>query len=525
MEKSLKGKKFFTFEKGLACFTGILLIMLVVFSCNNVLIRRGGGSLIIALPGARAAGAAQYTIELTGSNGTTQSKTLAGGTSVQFDDLAPDTYSISVKGMDDAGTLVFSGTATATVIAGETKSVTVELQNELGSLTVDFSGASVSTATTLTVTLTDSDGVSSERTSSGEEVYFENLIPRTYNIVVEGMDTNNKVVLGGASSATIEAGKTASTTVPLMEGVSDFASLQAAVAAGGTVNILKNIDVSSGLTVSKTVEILPAYQDVTLKNIGSENLFTVGTNGNLTIGGGEHTITLDGNKVAKEIIKMSSGTVTLASNGIISNAASTGVSVNGGTFKMTGGSITGNIGSSGGGVNLYSATFNMTGGSISGNTVTGFGGAVSMSSGTFSMSGGSIDKNSSDNRGGGVSVSGGSFNLSGGSITSNFAVNDGDGVYMSAGVFNMSGSAVIASNNDVYLYSGTSVNKITVSGELTGGDTVATITPSSYTAGTQVLYAGDAFLLAAAVSKFAVTPNPADGTQWTIDTSGNLKQQ
>lgn len=42
MEKSLKGKKFFTFEKGLACFTGILLIMLVVFSCNNVLIRRGG---------------------------------------------------------------------------------------------------------------------------------------------------------------------------------------------------------------------------------------------------------------------------------------------------------------------------------------------------------------------------------------------------------------------------------------------------------------------------------------------------
>lgn len=389
------------------------------------------------MPGARAASASRFTIELTGTNGTTQSKTLAGGTTAQFDDLTPGAY----------------------------------------------------------------------------------------DIVVEGTDTNNKVVLGGASSATVVAGKTASTTVELVEGVSDFAGLVEAIAAGGTVNILKNIDVSSGLTISKTVKILPAYQDVTLKNTGSENLFTVGTNGNLTIGGGEHTITLDGNKVAKEIIKMSSGTVTLASNGIISNAASTGVSVNGGTFKMTGGSITGNIGSSGGGVNLYSATFNMTGGSISGNTVTGFGGAVSMSSGTFSMTGGSIDNNSSDNRGGGVSVSGGSFNLSGGSITGNSAENYGDGVYMAQGTFNMSGSAVIASDNDVYLYSGTSVNKITVSGAITAEvKTVATITPNSYTAGTQVLYAGDAFLLADAVSKFAVTPD-SDGNKWTIDASGNLKQQ
>lgn len=42
MESLLKGKKFFTFEKGLACFTGILLVLLVVFSCNNVLIMGGG---------------------------------------------------------------------------------------------------------------------------------------------------------------------------------------------------------------------------------------------------------------------------------------------------------------------------------------------------------------------------------------------------------------------------------------------------------------------------------------------------
>ena len=43
MEKSLKGKKFFTFGEGLTIFTGILLVLLVVFSCNNVLIIGGGG--------------------------------------------------------------------------------------------------------------------------------------------------------------------------------------------------------------------------------------------------------------------------------------------------------------------------------------------------------------------------------------------------------------------------------------------------------------------------------------------------
>ena len=427
-------KKLFVLGKRFASFAGILVMLLLVFSCSNLMVN-DGGSLIIAMPGARSASASSYTIEIQGSNGTSQIKTVAGGSTVQFDDLAPDTY----------------------------------------------------------------------------------------RIVVEGIDTNNKVVVGGASNATVTAGATASATVNLVEGVSDYDSLQKAVGNGGTVNILKSIDVPSSLTVGTNVTIQAAYQDVTLKNISSGNLFIIdNSSGNLTIGGGEHTITLNGNQVAKVIIKMSSGTVTLASNGIISNAASTGVSVNGGTFNMTGGSITGNIGSSGGGVNLSSARFNMTGGSISGNTVTGFGGAVSMSSGTFSMTGGSIDNNSSDNKGGGVSVSGGEFKLSGGSITGNSAKNDGDGVYMSSGTFNMSGSAVVALNNDVYLYNQT----ITVTSSLTGATPVARITPNEYKADTAILTNGmdDAFGLISEVEKFKVTPNPADGSEWTIDTAGKLKK-
>ena len=82
-------KKLFVLGKRFASFTCILVMLLLVFSCNNLFIS-GGGSLIIATPGARAVtGNEIYIIELTGSNGTTQSKTVAGGTTVQFDDLAP----------------------------------------------------------------------------------------------------------------------------------------------------------------------------------------------------------------------------------------------------------------------------------------------------------------------------------------------------------------------------------------------------------------------------------------------------
>ena len=349
MKNSWESKKILAYGKRFSVFTSIMLVLLFAFSCSNLIIN-DGGSLIIAVPGARAASASSYTIELTGSNGTTQRKTVAGGSSVQFDDLAPDTYSI----------------------------------------------------------------------------------------VVEGMDTNNKVVLGGASSATVVAGKTASARVELVEGVGDFEGLVEAIAAGGIVKILKSIDVKNTLSpqANSPVTILPAYQDVTLKNTGSGYLFEV-KSGNLTIGGGEHTITLDGNGVNKSIIQMSGGTATLASNGIIRNAAASGV-------------------------NITSATFTMSGGILKDNKSSGTGGAIAMISGTCTITGGSITGNTAQNYGGGVCVSGGTFNLSGGSISNNSATY-GSGVSVNQGSFKMSGSAVVAPDNDVYLLSG---KTITVAGTL-----------------------------------------------------------
>ena len=135
MKNSWESKKILAYGKRFSVFTSIMLVLLFAFSCSN-LIMNDGGSLIIAVPGARAASASNYTIELTGANGTTQSKTLAGGTTAQFDDLDPDTYNISVKGTNES-VVVLYGTSSATVSAGATASATVNLgtvANDLNSL-------------------------------------------------------------------------------------------------------------------------------------------------------------------------------------------------------------------------------------------------------------------------------------------------------------------------------------------------------------------------------------------------------
>ena len=483
----LKIKTLFALGKGISTFASILLVSFLLLACNNLTI--GGGSLIISTPGARAATASSFTIEFTGSNGTTQNKTVSGGSTVQFDDLAPDTYTISVKGMDDAGTVVFSGSAKATVVAGKTATVTVDLQELLGSLTVEFTPAE-STATSFTVEVSDSKDFSESKTvSAGSTVQFHALAPDTYTIAVEGKDADGAVVLGGASHATVTAGVTASATVNLVEGVGDYDSLQKAVGKGGTVHILKSIDVPSSLTVGTNVTIQAAYQDVVLKNTSSGNLFTV-TNGNLTVGGGEHTITLDGNEVAeKSVISISGGTVTLAS-GIISKAAASGVQITSGTFNMNGGTITGNKGRNGGAVFMNEGKFNMNGGIITGNTAEDTGGGIQLSGGTFILSGGYIDNNRASN---------------------------GSGIYMFGGSFIMGGSAVINKNNDVFLSSG---KMITITETLTGATPVATITPAVYEV-RQILSFGTNGNFDEESTKFAVTPT--DEGEWTIS-SGFLSQ-
>ncbi|MDR0302062.1 MAG: InlB B-repeat-containing protein, partial [Treponema sp.] len=136
-----------------------------------------------------------------------------------------------------------------------------------------------------------------------------------------------------------------------------------------------------------------------------------------------------------------------------------GVYVNGGTFIMSGGEISGNTvkttnsftGSSicGGGVYVNSGAFTMRGGKISDNTINAInqyqsvcGGGVYVNSGTFIMEGGEISGNYANEtqfRGGGVYVNGGAFIMEGGEIFENKGSGE---VFVNSGTFTMEGGEI-----------------------------------------------------------------------------------
>ncbi len=121
---------------------------------------------------------------------------------------------------------------------------------------------------------------------------------------------------------------------------------------------------------------------------------------------------------------------------------------NAGTFKMTGGTISGNkTGSNGRGGGVYNAgTFKMTGGTISGNEATYGGGVEIGAGGTMEMIGGEISGNKATRQGGGVCELGKNLMMTGGEISGNEAGEDGGGVYVSSGggngFFTMAGGKI-----------------------------------------------------------------------------------
>ncbi len=99
-----------------------------------------------------------------------------------------------------------------------------------------------------------------------------------------------------------------------------------------------------------------------------------------------------------------------------------GVLVDGGTFNMYGGTVSGNLEKpfSGGGVTVARGTFNMYDGTIEQNAAPSAGGVYVDALGTFNMHGGTIRDNSAE-MGGGIGVAG-NLNMDGGSVLGNAAV-------------------------------------------------------------------------------------------------------
>ena len=242
--------------------------------------------------------------------------------------------------------------------------------------------------------------------------------------------------------------------------------------SGDTLTLQKDLNITGTISITGKMTILGDGH--TIWRGGKEfYLISVTGAGDLTLGNGETSgnLTIDGQGTPFEgyggliyvgenaQFRMDDG-VNLTNN-TVTRISGSGVHVDGGTFTMSGGTISGNtVSLSGGGVYVQSGTFTMSGGTISGNTATSY-------------------------YGGGVFVSNGTFTMSGGEISGNTANRDGGGVYVSSdsGTFIMNGSAAVTADNDVYLVSG---KKITVNGAMSGGG-AQNITHAVTTAGTIVV--------------------------------------
>lgn len=191
---------------------------------------------------------------------------------------------------------------------------------------------------------------------------------------------------------------------------------------------------------------------------------TVNNGNRLTIDLNGHTLTAAANSQA---FRIQNGALTIEDSG------STGVIQGSGTVTGNGGAIWMSS-------NDSNNALTLTGGTIRGFTATD-GGGVYVSGGSFEMSGGTISACNAANAGGGVYVSSGSFEMSGGSIE-NCTAHEGAGVKVLASSgkasFSMSGSGEIKNCNTdgVSIFArGNGISKFTMDGgtiEDNGGDGV-----------------------------------------------------
>lgn len=234
------------------------------------------------------------------------------------------------------------------------------------------------------------------------------------------------------------------------------------------------------ITIDRPIAIAPVSGEEVIITAGIDQpVFDITDGGELTLGGGDGTVTIDGGET--DTLNGSSSLITVGTGGTLnitegatiqnnkmSSGNGGGIAVSGGgTVNMDGGSITNCQGkSSGGGIYIQNGTFNMSGGTIDNcfatyqDDATWGGGGVSIGSkGIFNMSGNATIQNCRARIGGGVYVDRGTFNMSGGTIQNNTAEGTqtdgrwgGGGVFVTGtGSFTLTGGTI--SNNNV---SGTS---------------------------------------------------------------------
>ncbi|MBQ8541549.1 MAG: carboxypeptidase regulatory-like domain-containing protein [Clostridia bacterium] len=245
-----------------------------------------------------------------------------------------------------------------------------------------------------------------------------------------------------------------------------FTEAVAKVYEGGTVKLLKNINVESTTVIGKNVTITSndAENPVSITTEVDAHKYLLNITAdvvmeNIIVDGGS----ANGITATRALIEVnSSGKLTLNEGAIVrnnnnttTNGAGGGVCVKLGDLVINGGSVTGNKAYSGGGVAVMAASCKVTlsDGEISNNTATrtanGGGGGVYVADGTFTMTGGSIKDNTATKYGGGFysyNSATAIFNLEGGSITGNSATTGGGIFINSVAKLNVSGGSVTANS-------------------------------------------------------------------------------
>ncbi len=384
-----------------------------------------------------------------------------------------------------------------------------------GTLIVSVPGGRyASDATIYTIDLNGTSGaIYSKTISAGQTAAFEELVPDTYTILVKGSNEEDVVVYYGSSSATVEAGKTASAMVELMAllgGLTVEFSGDAATSHGKNFSIdlrgsrgylytktftageiaqferlipdLYTIDVHGtndknaviyhgvntatvevGKKTSATVDLVVEATDFAGLKEGIESGGIVYVLNDITVTG---SLTVNKNVEIRALDKDVTLTYTYTGDeSLFTVQNSANLRIGGGEYMLT---LDGNgnektrstalVQINSGTVDLYGTITNSTNNDSAGGI------KVNGSSSTLNMYDGAIVSNCRCSNtwgiGGAIGLESGTMNMYGGSITGNSA-QDASAVYVNNNsVFTMSGGTVSGNSNDIAINISSSTFKI-----------------------------------------------------------------
>ena len=223
-------RSFFAMRLCLAVHLGIILLAALLASCNMAGMFNSGhpstGGAIAFQVNASAAKIllpsldmviASYTYAGTGPSGATFSSN-GTATSYTASNLVQGSWSVTVNGLNAAGTVIDTGTASVSVVTGQTATVTIIVAPIVGNgtLTVNLTWpASLVSIPQITASLTSTAGVVTplpfSAPANGTSTYTGTVANGYYTLIIQLFD-NGQLVMGSVEIARIVTGQTTTGT-------------------------------------------------------------------------------------------------------------------------------------------------------------------------------------------------------------------------------------------------------------------------------------------------------------------------